>query len=762
MVLVSTGVSIAIAVSRHQAVVAAQRAEASKLLALAQMKLQEDPTEALAYATASLELADSKEARLMALRALQEAPPAWELPFPSEINPRWPAFSPDGQHLAVAGFSAEVGVWRDDGSPPLRLPGHETSPSGGNRAQWASTELLVTGLCCGNSQQVHVWSLPRGTKLRTIDFGRPSRWQVGPGRLFAQTPEGAPIESFAGGGLLRSWRLPDGEPEVLGHVDARKLGITSSFFEPHGRAWLYTKKATIHTVPLPVDLGADRVFSRHGANVELSELLGPDLLTLHDESGENRLIRFPENGPPVTTVVPKPGSAPAEALATSSPRWIRGEPSNEAKLRLWDTTALPGARPLELRREGSWGLAMTALDPAGRIAVVPLDGSRLTFWPVPARWPSVVDWGKGYPRFAFSPDSRWLATATGFADRQVRLWPLPGTGSSEIRTFGLPPDPASSGIYDMAFDPRGRYLIVSTYPGDNTWIVPLDGSPLRRLSKDSSDTRLSLFAFSPTGRYVARAADYGRGPKTLRLWDVEAGVPHVFDSPVPQPLPGSTPRPPTGWEGTILSLAFLDDSTLYTAGDGGVRRWNLETGAHVLVEDSGPGAATYMTMSDDRRVAFTQRGPLGSAGYWPCAPLERLDMATGVSTPLPGFGDCPELPAVAGPLLASASPDGILVVRAARVSAREAHLLPGKIAGAWPVIISPDLKWVASDGEDKTLRLWPMPDLDQPPLHTLPRDELVAKLKALTNLRAVRDAKSATGWSIELGPFPGWKNIPTW
>ena len=33
----------------------------------------------------------------------------------------------------------------------------------------------------------------------------------------------------------------------------------------------------------------------------------------------------------------------------------------------------------------------------------------------------------------------------------------------------------------------------------------------------------------------------------------------------------------------------------------------------------------------------------------------------------------------------------------------------------------------ASSGEDNTLRLWPMPDLDKPPLQTLPRDELIAK-----------------------------------
>lgn len=76
--------------------------------------------------------------------------------------------------------------------------------------------------------------------------------------------------------------------------------------------------------------------------------------------------------------------------------------------------------------------------------------------------------------------------------------------------------------------------------------------------------------------------------------------------------------------------------------------------------------------------------------------------------------------------------------------------------------IPPDLRWIASAGEDATLRLWPMPDLDGPPLHTLPHDELITKLKSLTNLRAVRDGESSTGWSIEVGPFPGWEEVPTW
>jgi hypothetical protein len=54
-------------------------------------------------------------------------------------------------------------------------------------------------------------------------------------------------------------------------------------------------------------------------------------------------------------------------------------------------------------------------------------------------------------------------------------------------------------------------------------------------------------------------------------------------------------------------------------------------------------------------------------------------------------------------------------------------------------------EWAASASGDNTLRLWPMPDLDQPPVRSLPRDELVARPKSLTNLRAVRDEAPGPG-----------------
>jgi hypothetical protein len=76
--------------------------------------------------------------------------------------------------------------------------------------------------------------------------------------------------------------------------------------------------------------------------------------------------------------------------------------------------------------------------------------------------------------------------------------------------------------------------------------------------------------------------------------------------------------------------------------------------------------------------------------------------------------------------------------------------------------ISPDACRLAQGYPDGSIRLFPMPDLSKPPLHTLPTPELIARLKTFTNVCAVRDEESSTGWTIEVGPFPGWAEVPEW
>jgi WD40 repeat protein len=139
-----------------------------------------------------------------------------------------------------------------------------------------------------------------------------------------------------------------------------------------------------------------------------------------------------------------------------------------------------------------------------------------------------------------------------------------------------------------------------------------------------------------------------------------------------------------------------------------------------------------------------------------------MDLKTGATTQLENHSSsvCSVATDAAGELVVTASTDG--TIRVGSAGGGEPHLLLGHKGRVYDLAVDPEGRWIASGGKDGTVRLWPMPDLSKPPLHTLPREELIAKLKILTNLRAVRDPESATGWKIEVGPFPGWETVPSW
>jgi len=141
-----------------------------------------------------------------------------------------------------------------------------------------------------------------------------------------------------------------------------------------------------------------------------------------------------------------------------------------------------------------------------------------------------------------------------------------------------------------------------------------------------------------------------------------------------------------------------------------------------------------------------------------------FDIETGEATPLSSHGS--DITAVAmddaGSIAMTGNTDG--EIRVGPITGEEPHLLLGHSGAVVKVAVDPLGRWIASNGYlgDLTVRLWPMPDLSRPPLHTLPREELIAKLKTLTNLRVVRDEESPTGWNLEVGPFPGWETAPEW
>jgi WD40 repeat protein len=142
--------------------------------------------------------------------------------------------------------------------------------------------------------------------------------------------------------------------------------------------------------------------------------------------------------------------------------------------------------------------------------------------------------------------------------------------------------------------------------------------------------------------------------------------------------------------------------------------------------------------------------------------LSAFDLETGETREITSHGNrmAPFALDPSGTILVTGDQDGI--VRVGHVSGDQPHLLFGHTSPLAWVAVSPDGRRIASIDDDGNIRLWPMPDLSKPPLHTLPHDELLAKLRSLTNLRAVRDPASDTGWKTEIGPFPGWAVVPEW
>ena len=112
-----------------------------------------------------------------------------------------------------------------------------------------------------------------------------------------------------------------------------------------------------------------------------------------------------------------------------------------------------------------------------------------------------------------------------------------------------------------------------------------------------------------------------------------------------------------------------------------------------------------------------------------------------------------------GEQVATGSTDGI--IRVGSASGEEPHLLYGHEGVVFTLAVDPRGRWLASSGMDGSIYLWPLPE--GRPFHTLPHDEFLDRLRALTNYRVVRDETSTSGYRVELAPSPGWDDeVPTW
>jgi len=288
--------------------------------------------------------------------------------------------------------------------------------------------------------------------------------------------------------------------------------------------------------------------------------------------------------------------------------------------------------------------------------------------------------------------------------------------------------------------PDGSFLVAGTY--ETAWVVPLDGGPPRELPGFTD--LVGALAVDHRSRLVAGGAgSYHPEQAIVRVWDLESGETRILDA---------------GDGNPIDYLWFTAEGDLWiNSGEHVIRRWDLDGDQPLLLEEIDLSSQEHARnvicdLDRDRRQVLVWREP------------DRLwiqDLDSDESRELSSQGPIGSCGFDSTGMIAVWS-DVMGAVRVGPVAGEEAYLLLGHEGVVECMIVSPDGRWIASGGEDNTIRLWPMPDLSRPPLHTLPRDELIAKLKTLTNLRVVRDEESATGWKVEVGPFPGWETVPEW
>jgi WD40 repeat protein len=724
----------------RSAVAEARRTRASKLVALGRLELQRYPSASLAYARKGLEIADSAEARELAMEALWRAPTVRVLPLK---DPAWTAaFSPKGDVLAIHPFVDRVLLQPDDGGAPRVLPGFQElfgpaflgfSPSGDYLAasdNWAD-DFRVVRLPSGE-EVLHVQVKSTGHQLHSC-------CRVDGAGLRASVLRPAPGADPSRRELVElRWPFGGAPPEVLQRVP------DGWWIDDEGRWAMIARGGRIAVRSLSGGRpGLERALEATTEASMLSPAFAPGggWLALGEVSGRLALWPLAGGRPPRVSRIAYPDRQFAPSFDADGRRLAWGS-STEDVAYVWHLDDPPDVEPQALPRLAEQIVKRGLFHPDGGWLVV-VNHFSLGFWAVDQPRSRVLR--SEAIKLAFTPDSKWLVTC---GLDSVGRFPL-DPGAAQMA--GLFTSQACYSTFAVSADSR---TVLVGLPIGVQAVSMADGS-VRSLDAASPQWAVAGVALAPDGRRAATASAY-QAPenKILRVWDLRVGTFRTY-SLIP---PGETQADWYDWG--VSGLEFLPDGRLVAAGMRGVRLVDPESGAMEWLWRMGPKDDAMVALSrDGRRLVTVGSRPQPDGSFategkvvdLPGKTLRPLSLRSSRVTALT-FGATADV-------LVTGDQQG--VVRVGRVGDDVEHLLLRHAGPVRSVAVSPDGKLIAS-ASGSEIRLWPMPDLARPPLHTLPRQELLAKLRGLTNLEVVPDPAAPTGWRLEVGPFPGWRDVPTW
>jgi WD40 repeat protein len=642
-------------------------------------------------------------------------------------------FTSDGQWLAIGGMVSAQLLPRNGGAPVL-VAGYPTTAFPFIHLKFTQRgDRLVTA----KEGEIRIYSAPGGKELAIRNI-EPLYT-----RLFMGSHSHYTVSEVESGVVVRQWPLDGGEPSVVGRMDLEGVGkaIWGKYavgIDPSGKWFAYGRDRQIYLRSLEDWSMPPRLIGEHSETIDVGGIdfhAGSGRIATRDVSGEIRIWSTEvASGEPVRVLQGGVGDGPL--FDGSGNRLVDyGEPEGRATVKLWHLDAPLEAEPLVMLR-GQGFVNGAAFDPSGRwLATGNSDG--VAFWPLTRDYPLVLRGHQGWIwNVVFTPDGKQVASAS--VDGTVRLWFLEGDKPSRVllRSEDL--------VYpEIDIDPSGEKLLVSGHRG-RVFIVPLGGGSPRALQGFSSASAVGPVAFGPHGRLAAAAPL--RGPKeekVIRIWDLESGESRVLG-----PVEGAGDF----YEGRFFSIHFLPDGRLLSCGVNGVHLWDLE---HHTMNRLESGIFMCGLSRDGHQLLVNEA--IDREHFR----LKWMDLVEGQSRLLREDAVAyREIFDPTGTLAVGGGENGM--VRVGPLTGEEPHLLLGHKGSVFAIAVSPDGRWIASGGYDTNVRLWPMPDMDEPPFHTLPYEELLARLRTVTNVRVVEDDGSSTGYRIDYAPFPGWETVPMW
>jgi WD40 repeat protein len=502
--------------------------------------------------------------------------------------------------------------------------------------------------------------------------------------------------------VLPLYGIETATPRLIGRGETK---ISRVFFHPDGR-----RIATFESVDEQLGKGVMRLWTLDGNSPRPPRSFDAPMSVFRDKPAVRaRTIRFDPDG-----------------------KWMAAPTVFDRCTLLWDLSAPPGTLPMILRNGETVARNAVAVHPKGQwLAGAGVD---VSLWPLARDYPHVLQrQADPFLAVVFDPLGKYLYASAW--DGKIRAWSLDADGL-EAGTVLF--ESGSIPIHALGISPDGRRLAAALWDG-RIVIVPVSGEPTRTLSGFHS--QCAALAFDRSGRRVAAAGGGKLADDALiRIWDLESGEVRILDP---------------GVSGSIWSVEFTSDGDLVSGDYGGLRLWNLDTGDHEMLLDRGVSG----TLSADGRYVAGLRLVSDAESVRPTYAAFVYDLERRESWEWPNGADRPWLDwHPSGRFIVYAANDG--TIRVGSPDGEEPHLLMGHQGAVTSVKVHPDGRWIASTSYDGTLRLWPMPQ--GRPLQTLAYDDFIERLRSLTNYRVVPDREATTGYRLDLGPFPGWEELPTW